>query len=209
MLRQSLIVIAVSFSLLSIAAGANPPAARPPAPKPRPAAAPTVKKPAPAAKPGTQVASPHTPPDQKGEHRHPHYPYGPYVVVWDYPVWIYKPHCGLSPSEYAAIMAAARSQAVLAAGTSGAAQADSPTGTIVWPAALRGDAFREARQAMERLAAERPATRGTQDLHNREIRKLNYAIRTQLKRSAHELTPTEFAVARMFLDTLERELPTP
>jgi hypothetical protein len=197
--RQFLVAVLVSFSLLSTAANAAPPAAKPPAPKPRPATIPPVKAPTPAAKTNQQVHPPHAPQDQDHAYRHHHYRYIPYGVVWDYPVRVYHVQVGLNPSEHTAMVAPRES---------GAGQTDTQTGMIAWPTALQGDAFQDARQAMEQLAAERPTSREAQQLRNREIRKLTYAMRTQLKRSAGELTETEYVVARMFLDTLVAKLQT-
>jgi hypothetical protein len=195
--RQFLIAVVVSFSLLPTAVHAKSPAAKPPVPAPRPAAAPPVKKPAPAAKTDKQVPPPHSLQDQDHAYHRHHYWHIPYGVAWDYSVRVHTVQVGLSPSESTAMPAARKS---------GDGQTDAQASMIAWPTALQGDAFQDARQAMEQLAVARPTSREAQQLRNREIRKLSYAIRTQLKRSAHELTETEYVVARIFLDTLAAKL---
>ncbi len=197
--RQLLLTALVSLSLLSTAADAKPPAAKPHAARLRPAVAPPARGPAPAHMTDRQVPPPHSHRQGDGGYHH-YYLYVPCGVAWDGPVRVYTLRSELPTSEYASRPADA------AAREPGIRQTNAEAGEIAWPTALRGDAFRDARHAMEQLAAERPTSREAQQLRNREIRKLSYAIRTQLKQSVHELTATEYSIARTFLATLEAKL---
>ena len=81
------------------------------------------------------------------------------------------------------------------------------TGEILWPQALRVEAFEVARHELEQLAADHAASRNNVvKSGNREVRSLIEQTKSELREQIHDIPAAEYIAARKFLDGLAKEL---
>jgi hypothetical protein len=85
-------------------------------------------------------------------------------------------------------------------------QLEPVTGKINWPAALQGDQFALARRQLERLFAARDAqTAGVGSATDANVNAITSQMREELKSQINTMSPSEYLVAKKFIDGLGYE----
>jgi len=84
-------------------------------------------------------------------------------------------------------------------------QFDPAFGTLFWPVAFDDHRFAAARNALDRLMADRDAQGGVGSAHYREVAELTSAMRKELRGLVDEMTPTEYVQAVKFLNSIAYE----
>lgn len=78
-------------------------------------------------------------------------------------------------------------------------------GTLFWPAAFDDHQFAAQRNEIDRLMADRDAQGGVGSAHYHEIVALTSAMRSELRGSIFEMSPTEYVQAVNFLNSVAYE----